>query len=84
MIVVDSHVAHLSVEILALRGWLSIPAGLTPLHKTLSPTSGGIFVLMFVSGLKQLDVQCSTSSDVNGIGGGINGSDLWTSPPLEP
>ena len=27
MIVVDSHVAHLSVEILALRGWLSIPAG---------------------------------------------------------
>ena len=32
-------------------------------------------MLMFVSGRKPVEIQCSTISVVAGIGGGINGSD---------
>ena len=64
-------------------GYLRRPV-LTPLHRTLSPTSGGIFVLMFVSCRKPLEIQCSTISVVAGICRGINGSDGGASPPWSP
>ena len=51
----------------------------TPLHRMLSPTSGGHFDLMFVSGLKPL-IHASTSIVVAGIGAGINGA-TGASPP---
>ena len=81
LIILDFRSVHLSIEIIALCGWMPFAAFFkTPLHKTLSPTSGGFFLLMLLSGLK-LDIHSSTSCVVARLGGGVDGSEGEASPP---
>ena len=55
-------VPHLSIEKLHFVDGFPLRTVFTPLHKTLSPTSAGVFPLMFVSGLKLLATHSSTIS----------------------
>ena len=60
-------------------GWPCGPV-FTPLHKTDSPISGGVFVAMFESCRKLLDIHSSTSSVLaameGGMAGGVFGASL--------